>query len=987
MKQIRLTILLYVALLLSHCVSAQVKNTSITEVDLSNTSSALTTLFNFGVPSISSLSTFTSVELDQNFSNPFEEIEVETIAKFQRNESVWSEIRWVIPEGTAFDFLTEKSFSIALYFDQPSTDNVNKNIWLILRKDGTTTDQKVMRTEIIAFDQWDEYSFDFSNFTAEELEGFNTVSLFIAPQDTEGLSTGLSGYIAELKGPRILSDFIMTSNVVVEDGKSIVLNVLSADPISSSDDPQFELKINDEIVNVTSIGIQEQSIQLHLEKEVIYNDKVELSYKGGNITDSEGKVLTYFENQLLINTVRYQIEEIYSFGAENNFPTLSNFKLQTNIVDNFSFTEDVPQQRITEIVKEEDLHSYLQVDLNGVISMQKDKVFRCYIYQPSQDNIPTNNNIKLRVLDTEDPSDFYTITKNITVQDQWVAYEFDFSQINFQGDSYNLLRIYLGSPDTDFAGTSCVYYFSTLEGPPVKYINDATLSAITIDGQPIENFDSSLFEYDFEIPYAQEEFPLIEATPNNANATVEVVSAEEIPGTVSIQVTAEDGTTTLTYQVNITRALPSQNTNVTSLYIDGNVYTAFDQATESYTLEYPFGTTSIPVLDLNLESAVATYSIIYPESLPGTIEVEVTAQDPLIKKKYTFEVILLSPSDNVNLSSIFIDGKALEGFSNEENNYNVAFDLPNTTAPYITLVLEDETTHVQIQQAWEIPGAGVIELTAQDGTRREITILFIVNELPSSDAFITSLYHDGSPMEEFNSTVLDYYFTVAEEMRPENLPDITEIVKSHSASTFTVTKTNFIPGTTKIEVVAEDGITMNTYQFHYRLPVLSSNTLLKEIRVDGQLLSDFSNEINHYSLTVEGSTMPEITVVTEDENAKVNIIKATAFGQLTLINVMAEDGVTKNVFALLINSTADPVLSLDSLDDAIKVYAENDHNLIIEQRSVQRKYQLLVYDCNGKIVYHGEHHQPKNKIPIKAKGLIIIQVVFERNRVVKKVWL
>ncbi|NME68726.1 hypothetical protein [Flammeovirga aprica] len=987
MKQIRLTILLYVALLLSHCVSAQVKSSSKAESNLSSTSSNLTTLFNFGVPSILSLSTFTSVELDQNFSNPFEELEVETIAKFQRNESVWSEIRWVIPEETAFDFSTEKSFSIALYFDQPSNDNVNKNIWLILRKDGTTTDQKVMRTEIIAFDQWDEYSFDFSNFTAEELEGFNTVSLFIAPQDTEGLSTGLSGFIAEVKGPLIFSDFIMTSNVLSEDGKSIALNVLSAHSISSSDNPQFEVKINDEIVNVTSIDIQEQSIQLHLEQEVIYNDKVELSYKGGSIADSEGKVLSYFENQLLINTVSYQIEEIYSFGAENNFPTLSNFKLQTNIVDNFSITEDVPQQKITEIVKEEDLHSYLQVDLNGVISMQKDKVFRCYIYQPSQDNIPTNNNIKLRVLNTEDPSDFYTITQNITVQDQWVAYEFDFSQIHFQGDSYNQLRIFLGSPDIDFAGTSCVYYFSTLEGPPVAYINDATLSAISVDGQSIENLDPYLFEYDFEIPYTQEESPVIEAMPNNAKATVEVISAEEIPGIASIQVTAEDETTTLTYQVNITRALPSQNTNVTSLSIDGNIFTAFDQDTESYTLEYPFGTTSIPVLDLNLESDVATYNITYPESLPGTIEVVVTAQDPLVKKEYNFELTMHPPSDNVNLTAIYIDGKELEGFSNEEDSYSIMFDVSNSSAPYITFDLEDETTHFDIQQAWEIPGVGVIDLTAQDGTRREITISFIVKELPSSDALITSLHYDGSSMEEFNSTVFDYYFTVTEEMLPENLPDITEIVKSHSASTFTVTKTDFIPGTTKIEVIAEDGISKNTYQFHYGLPVLSSNVLLKEIRVGGQLLSDFSNEINHYNLTVEGTTMPEITVVTEDEKAEVNIIKATAFGQLTLINVLAEDGVTKNVFALLINSTADPILSLDSRDNGIKVYAENDHYLMIEQTSAHQKYQVLVYDSNGKILYQGEHHQPKNRIPINVKGVVIVQVMFERNRVVKKVLL
>lgn len=80
--------------------------------------------------------------------------------------------------------------------------------------------------------------------------------------------------------------------------------------------------------------------------------------------------------------------------------------------------------------------------------------------------------------------------------------------------------------------------------------DDTSLSDLTIDGVTINGFTSTGSTYDVLLSEGTTVVPTVVATTTSANATNAVTDATSIPGTTSILVTAEDGTTTNTVTIN-----------------------------------------------------------------------------------------------------------------------------------------------------------------------------------------------------------------------------------------------------------------------------------------------------------------------------------------------------------------------------------------------------------------------------------------------------
>lgn len=85
--------------------------------------------------------------------------------------------------------------------------------------------------------------------------------------------------------------------------------------------------------------------------------------------------------------------------------------------------------------------------------------------------------------------------------------------------------------------------------------NDATLKSLTAGDQEIALVEGT-YEYSVEFPYATTDVPQIAAEVNYPAATVALTQATELPGTATAVVTAQDGTTTQTYTVHLTRKAP-----------------------------------------------------------------------------------------------------------------------------------------------------------------------------------------------------------------------------------------------------------------------------------------------------------------------------------------------------------------------------------------------------------------------------------------------
>ncbi|MGF7141212.1 LamG-like jellyroll fold domain-containing protein [Roseimarinus sediminis] len=82
--------------------------------------------------------------------------------------------------------------------------------------------------------------------------------------------------------------------------------------------------------------------------------------------------------------------------------------------------------------------------------------------------------------------------------------------------------------------------------------DDASLSAINVDGVSIEGFASSQLSYDVVLPAGTSNVPVVTATTSNSAAIAVINNAASVPGVTTIVVTAEDGSTIVTYTINFT---------------------------------------------------------------------------------------------------------------------------------------------------------------------------------------------------------------------------------------------------------------------------------------------------------------------------------------------------------------------------------------------------------------------------------------------------
>jgi len=86
---------------------------------------------------------------------------------------------------------------------------------------------------------------------------------------------------------------------------------------------------------------------------------------------------------------------------------------------------------------------------------------------------------------------------------------------------------------------------------PVIKSKDATLKSLSIDGVLLTNFNAETLSYNVVLPAGTTQIPEVSATVNDeGKATMTITQATSLPGTATIVVTAEDGQTKLTYNIN-----------------------------------------------------------------------------------------------------------------------------------------------------------------------------------------------------------------------------------------------------------------------------------------------------------------------------------------------------------------------------------------------------------------------------------------------------
>ena len=276
---------------------------------------------------------------------------------------------------------------------------------------------------------------------------------------------------------------------------------------------------------------------------------------------------------------------------------------------------------------------------------------------------------------------------------------------------------------------------------------DATLAGIFADGEMIANFDALTFDYTLDILFGAA-IPTLTATANDPNANVLIQTVDPMHHT--IVVTAEDATTTLTYTI-VFRQLPSTNSNLLNIFIDGEPLENFSPTDYEYAITLPYGA---PLPEVTWQVA-DSQQVVVADWEAQTIRLTVTAGDESTVNEYTI-VFTNELSDNNYLLSISLRGEQLATFHRDTLAYVITYPVGTdstalVTAPEVVAIPEDPTATVAVQEQGTTI---VIIVTAANGAIRAYSIEQTI-EL-SNEARLSMIYLDSVAIEGFDPDIYEY---------------------------------------------------------------------------------------------------------------------------------------------------------------------------------------------------------------------------------------
>lgn len=150
--------------------------------------------------------------------------------------------------------------------------------------------------------------------------------------------------------------------------------------------------------------------------------------------------------------------------------------------------------------------------------------------------------------------------------------------------------------DVEFSAWGSFDLFLIKLGEPSQ---DASLSSIELDGEPLVDFDPGIMSYDIIIDDI-DNIPVVTATTADENASYEVLDPAQEPGNddwwiVEIQVTAEDPIYVMSYYLWFREI--SDDATLTQINIDGVVLSGFDPDVLHYEVELASETSNVPFVE------------------------------------------------------------------------------------------------------------------------------------------------------------------------------------------------------------------------------------------------------------------------------------------------------------------------------------------------------------------------------------------------------
>lgn len=460
-----------------------------------------------------------------------------------------------------------------------------------------------------------------------------------------------------------------------------------------------------------------------------------------------------------------------------------------------------------------------------------------------------------------------------------------------------------------------------------------TLAAITVAGMPLVGFDPYVCSYTYMLSADATELPQVEFEQGDIYQHVDSVS-NGVGGVMTIIVTAENGNQRRYTILFITE--PDNNTGLAGIYYGGKELGGFDPEVYEYTITLPYGTTDVPVVTYTKANPDKQQDVM---TLDGNVvTITITAEDGTTAT-YTLTFVVAKSSE-AHLSAITVDDQALEDFEPGKYNYSVYLPYGTTEMPQVGAVTVDSTATYTVDAD---DRTVTITVTAADGDHTEFyTVNFIVKPCPIN--WLEDIQVKGVSIEGFDKDSFNYVFEypVGSDSTMFFTVDDVQWTVADASETVKISEEN---GEILILVTAADE-TQNLYTIS-QIILLSNNSLLSDLTLDGRTIRDFDAETYEYTYEImEGEALPEVAGVAQDEAAEV-LITMAAVGEVTKVFCIAADG-TRTVYSILFEqSSMNTALTPQATDVLLKQIPGSDQ---FAAYSLRMNTWLAVYDHYGHLL-------------------------------------
>ena len=490
---------------------------------------------------------------------------------------------------------------------------------------------------------------------------------------------------------------------------------------------------------------------------------------------------------------------------------------------------------------------------------------------------------------------------------------------------------------------------------------DATLSAMTLSSVDFGTFASGTTSYTAQVANSVSQ-TTVTPTENDADGVVALSVGSNV---ITIEVTAEDDSTTRTYTVTVTRAAPpSTDATLSALTLSSINFGTFDSETLQYTAQVANSVTQTTITPtVNHSGASYVIKLGGVEDSDGTVSlasgsnvitIEVTAEDEETTQTYTVTTVTRAepPSTDASLSGLTLSGIDFGTFASGTTSYTaqVTNSVSQTTvtptvndseASYVVKLggVEDDDRVISLAVGSNVI---TIEVTAEDDSTTEKYTVTVTRTAPSTDATLSGLTLSGIDFGTFASGTISYNAQVANSVSQTTVtPTLNDSGATYVIKLGGVTDADgVIPlsvgsNVITVEVTAEDDSTTRTYTVTVtRAAPPSTDATLSALTLSSVNFCTFASGTTSYTAEV-ASSLAETTVTPTVNHSEASyvikldgvedddgVISLAAGSNVITIEVTAEDGETTQTYTVTVTRAVPP-----STDATLKALSLSGLNL------------------------------------------------------------